>query len=313
MARRFVPLLAALGLAAAVPAGAQTRTSSFAVNDPGVRASALGGAYTAVGGDPMALYWNPATLFFQQGRTAQASYSDLYGLGLARRTYLTVGWKSVLEEPRFVGNRVEVRRDRQSGPAYAFGLSSLFLDLDENGYSELSLGGAAAWGYGGSFALGMSARTLFVTSDLPDVGAFGYDLGIGLAWQFARGERLGVSVPHLLSRIFWRFDSTERLPFGVDLGWMKRFGPHLLASADVEARENEESPYRFGAGLEWEAIPERVTLRGGFRHLSGGYDDINKPTFGAAVAVSHLRFDYAFRLGPDVLGDTHRLGLDVTF
>lgn len=311
-ARRSL-LLAVLGLSAAAVASAQTRTATFTPDDPGVRASALGGAYTAVGGDPMALYWNPATLYYQEGRAVEASYSDLYGLGLARRTFLTLGMKTVVEEPRSVGDRIVVRKDMRTGPAYAFGLQSLFMDLDENGYSELSLGGAAAWGYGDAFAMGVAARTLFVTSDLPDVHAFGYNLGFGLAWQFTRGERIGVSIPHLLSRVFWKFDSTERLPFGVNLGWMKQFGPRLMTAADVELRENEPGPYRFGAGVEWEAIPDRVTLRGGYRHLSGGYEDLNKPTFGAAVAVSHLRVDYAFRLGPAVLGDTHRLGLHVAF
>jgi len=310
---RIVSLLAAFALGTAAPAGAQTRTSAFAVNDPGGRASALGGAYTAVGGDPMALYWNPATLYYQEGRSVEASYSDLYGLGLARRTYITLGLKSVLEESRYEKDRIVVREDRVSGPAYAFGLQSLFVDLDENGYSEVSLGGAAAWGYGQTLAMGVAARTLFVTSDLTDVSAFGYDLGFGLAWQFARDERIGISIPHLLSRVFWKFDSTERLPFGANIGWMKRFGPRLLVAADVEARESEEGPYRFGAGVEWQALPERITLRGGFRHLSGGYEDVNKPTFGVGIAVTRLRFDYSFRLGPEALGDTHRLGLVVAF
>ena len=40
-------------------------TTAFASNDPGVRATAMGGAYTGLGGDPMALYWNPATLFLR--------------------------------------------------------------------------------------------------------------------------------------------------------------------------------------------------------------------------------------------------------
>ena len=71
--------------------------TAFASNDPGVRAAAMGGAYTGLGGDPGALYWNPATLFFQTHRSIEASYSDLYGLGLAKRTFFTYGSMHVID------------------------------------------------------------------------------------------------------------------------------------------------------------------------------------------------------------------------
>lgn len=300
-------------LAAGGSASAATRTSPFAPIDPGVRATALGGAFTAVGGEPIALYWNPATLYFMKGRTVEASYSDLYGLGLARRTFLTLGLKTAIEEPRFQGDRVVVRTNRETGGAYAAGIQSLFLDLDDNSYSELSLGGGGAWGYGDRLAAGISARLLFVSSDLEDVSAFGYNLGLGAAWRLSSRERLGVSIPHLLSRVFWKFDSTERLPLGVSLGWMRDFSAGILVTYEVEWREGEDGPYRMAAGAEWQPFEDRLAVRAGFRHQAAGLETINKPTFGAGVRFSHLRFDYAFRMESEALGDTHRLGLLVDF
>jgi len=289
------------------------RTSTFAPIDPGVRASAMGGAFTAVGGEPIAMYWNPASLFFMEGREVEASYSDLYGLGLAKRTFFTFGLKSVYENPRFSGDKVVVTRDATTGPAYAFGVQSLFIDLDGGGYSELSLGGAAAWGYGDRLAAGVSFRGLFVSSDFQDVSASGYNLGMGLAWRYSEKERLAVAVPQLLSRVFWKFHSTERLPVAVVAGWSRTFGDAVTVSAESEWRENEAGPYRLAVGGEAWVFPDRLALRAGYRRLNGGIEDVSKPTFGAAVRFSRMRFDYAFRLGPDNLGDTHRLGLLVGF
>lgn len=316
MSRRpgFVAVLVTGMLAVAgASASAQTTTSTFAPGDPGVRATGLGGAYSAVGGEPIALYWNPATLFFQTQRSVEASYADLYGLGLARRTFLTLGLKTVIDELRTDGDRVVVERDDRSGAAYAFGLQSLFLDLDENGYSELSVGAAAAWGYGDRLAVGLSLQGLFVTSDLPDVSANGYNLGIGVAYRHAEHARIGISAPHLLSRVFWKFDSTERLPFGVIVGWTREVGSTVVLAADLEWREESTGIHRAAAGAEWWVIRERLAVRAGYRHLAGGIDDVNEPSFGAAFRVSLLRFDYAFRMEPDALGDTHRLGILVGF
>ena len=91
------------------------------------------------------------------------------------------------------------------------------------------------------------------------------------------------------------------------------FGDGLTATAEAEWREGETGPYRLAAGAEWWMLPERLALRGGFRHLAGGFVNVNRPTFGAGIRFSRMRLDYAYRLEPDVLGDTHRLGLFVGF
>ncbi len=290
-------------------AAADTRTAAFAPADPGVRASAMGGAYTAVGEEPMGLYWNPATLFFQEGHQIEASYSDLYGLGAAKRSYLSYGWKKEFEIPEYDGQLVSLTTDSHSGPGYAFGVESLFFDLDDAGYTEFSIGAGAAWGYGERLAIGASVRGLLVSSDFDQVSAWGYDFGLGLAWSTSSKERIGLAVPHLFSRLIWAFDSTERLPLGATLGWARRFHPTLLTSVDVEMREGDTGVYRVAGGVEWWAFPERLALRGGYRYLDAGLDPISAPTFGLAIRFLGLSLDYAFRVEPAALGDTHRLGL----
>lgn len=298
---------------AAGPAAAETRTAAFAPGDPGVRAAALGGAFTALGGQPSALYWNPASLYFQETRALEASYASLYGLGLAQRAIATVGFKTILDTPRFRGQNVVVEQDAVTGPAYAVGIQSLFLDLEQNGYSEIAIAGGAAWGYGERLAIGMVARALFVSSDLDEVSANGYDIGLGAAWRLSARERIGVAAPHLLSRVFWRFDSTERLPVSIAGGWTRTWFDGFLTAAELEWREGERGPYRMGAGAEWWVAPERLALRAGYRVLKGGLETVQKPTFGAGARFGGLEIDYAFRLEPDLLGDTHRVGLLTRF
>jgi hypothetical protein len=297
----------------AAGAGAATRTSAFSDADPGVRPSAMGGAFTAVGGEPIALYWNPASLFFQTDRGIEASYTDLYGLGLARRSYLTFGIKTLIDEPRYEGNKVVVTEDRESGAAYAIGLQSLWLDLEDNGYSEFSIDGGASWGYGDRLVAGLSLSGLFVSSDLDDVSAYGYNVGLGLIWRITSRENLAISVPHLFSRLFWKFDSDERLPFGATVGWSGRFRDNLLFAADIEWQENEQSPYRIAGGGEWWIFGERIALRAGYRYINASLESLSDPTLGVGAQLGHLRFDYAYLFGPAPLGDTQRIGLLVGF
>jgi hypothetical protein len=307
-----ITILATTSLIAAGGVRAETSTT-FVPGDPGVRATGMGGAYSAVGGEPIAMYWNPATVFYQTHRAVEASYSDMYGLGIARRTYLTLGFKSIIERPRSEGDRIVVDRDNRSGTAYSLGIQSLFLDLEENGYSEMSIGGAAAWGYGDRLAVGLSFQGLFITSDLDQVSAFGYNLGIGIAYHHAANARIGISTPRLLSRVFWDFDSTERLPFSVLLGWTRTLFGTVVLAADVEFREEVSGVYRAAGGAEWWLARNRLAVRAGYRHISAGIEDVNSPSFGAAFRISALRFDYAYRMENDVLGDTHRLGIMVGF
>ena len=88
---------------------------------------------------------------------------------------------------------------------------------------------------------------------------------------------------------------------------------NVTVSADVEIREGTSGLYRAAAGGEWWVFPDRLAVRGGFRHITGGVENIDQPTFGAAMRLSRLRFDYAYRFEPEALGDTHRLGLMVDF
>jgi len=307
-----VLLAAALGLAVPAAAGA-ARTSVFAPVDPGVRAAAMGGAFSAVGGQPTAFYWNPAGLYWMRDNELEASYSSLYSLGIARRTFLSLGFKKAYDVAAFENGEVTFDQDTHTGPAYGLTVSSLFLDAGDPGYSEVGVGGAAAWGYGSHFSLGLSARLLFVNSDIADVSANGYDAGLGIAWAFSDRHRIALSSQHLMSRVFWKFDSTERLPYQWNLGWSLGWTPTILTSLEGEIREGEESPYRLAAGAEWWIVPDRLALRAGYRVVRSGFETLQEPSFGAGGRLGPVQVDYAYRLESDFLGDTHRFGILVDF
>jgi hypothetical protein len=230
-------------------------------------------------------------------------------LGMAKRTTLTLATKKSFEVPSFEGNRLILEHDNTSGPAYGIGIQALTVDLDPESYSETALGLGAAWGFGDRLVLGLGLRGLLVNSDIDDVSASGFNFGLGLIWAMSDKERLSVSTPHLLSRIYWKFDSTERLPQIASLGWMRMWSPNILTTAEVELREGEESPYKLAGGAEWWLVPDRIALRGGYRVLRGGISNISSPTFGAGLRFLALTFDYAYRVESDALNDTHRVGI----
>jgi hypothetical protein len=135
-----------------------------------------------------------------------------------------------------------------------------------------------------------------------------------VGWRFSPRTRVGLAVPHLLSRLFWKNDLNERLPVGAAVGWSSRVHENIVVALEVEWREGEGGgPYRLAGGGEWWVVPGRLAGRAGYRRVAGGLDTISEPTFGAAVRLATLRFDYAFLMGPELLGDTHRVGLLVGF
>ena len=99
----------------------------------------------------------------------------------------------------------------------------------------------------------------------------------------------------------------------VNMQYARHWSSKFLTSVEMELRESEGSPYRIGAGLEWWVFARRLALRGGWRYVRTGFDDISLPSFGAAGRAGPLVVEYAFRMEPDLLGDTHRLGILVDF
>lgn len=315
--QRLTPLIAflALGLLgggpSAEPAHAATRSTAFADAEPGPRVAAMGGAGVAGVADPTAAWWNPAGLYFMTGKQAQADYDDAYGLGLAQRGWFGLANKSVVDEPVFEEGRLRLVRRPGVGNAWALSITTLFLDLGDESYSELSPGLSLAGGLGTDLAVGMSVYYLRASSSLDAVSGSGCTATFGVIAGLPGPGRLGLSVRHALSTVGWKDQPSDRLPITPTLGLYWPLGPRGQLRSDVTWRQGDAGLARFSAGGEYWVLPGHLAGRAGFRRMAAGLRERTVPTFGVGVRWKTVDLDYAYQVDNDGPGNTHRFGLNL--
>ena len=287
-------------------------TTSFADVEPGPRIMAMGGAGTALADDPTGAWWNPAELYFMRGTRGVVTYDDLYGAGLAQRSYLSVAWKKVHYEPKFVDNRMTLEKDLGRGSAWGISVSSIFLDLGEESYSELMPSISFAAGLGGGVGIGSSVSFLKASSGVEDVGSSGYSASLGAGINLPARAHVGFVARNLLSSVSPEGGSKEKLPVTSAVGLAVPIGDKVRVALDATFSAGDDGPSRLSAGGEYWLFQHHLAARAGIRHLGGGVESRTIPTFGLGVEWKRLGFDYAMTVddseGP---GTTHRFGLNV--
>jgi len=272
----------------------------------GNRALALGGAYTGIADDASAPLWNPGGLGWAQRRMFDASYTQLYGLGIDEsyaalvvpsRTFGTLG----LTFRQFSVGGIELRDDRN------FVLS----DDESNDQMQLTLAygravANSAWSFGG--ALQLQRHRLAGFSDM----GLGLDLGLGIRPAIALGQRsqwaqrlsLGVAMQNAVAPTL-RLDQTSvpdpataRVGVAYWLPVARRYS--VLFATDVE-KTNSVSP-RVHVGVE--------TMFRGTLALRVGYN-ADMLTAGSGVRVGDISFDYVYEGNP--ISDVHRFGASWRF
>ncbi len=263
----------------------------------GARALALGGAYTALGGDASALYWNPA------------------GLALVKRKELSLTHVQLFEETRndFI--------------VYAHPFSSLVLGL---GGAQLYTGGIIktdalnnpAGKFSDSYStvlagigkealenrlyFGFAAKSVSRSMDTYSVS--GYGLDAGLLADISREKSpvelsLGLGVKNIVAPSLKREFLTDEFPLDVSAGAAVRLLERaLVISADVRKKKGENA--RPSAGVEYNF--DSLSLRAGY--------DQPDPTFGFGVKLGNVALDYALLSSREKeLGLSHRLSLGLKF
>jgi hypothetical protein len=313
-ARACLALLSlAFGLATTPPAvRAAHTTTAFTDIEPGPRIMAMGGAGSGLVDDPTAAWWNPAGLYFMRGTRGIVTYDDLYGQGLAQRSYVAVGWKKVHYEPRFDDNVLTLERDLNRGSALALSISSLFLDLDQASYSEFMPTLSYAAGVGGGVGLGASVSFLKAGSDVTGVGTTGYSATVGVSFELPLDARFGYAARNLFSSLNPEEGANEKLPITSAVGLSLPFGRGGVVAADATFSDGDDGVSRLGAGAEYWFFDHHVAGRAGIRRYDGGVESRVVPTFGVGLEWKRLNFDYALTAdASDGPGSTHRFGLNI--
>ncbi|MBP6874998.1 MAG: hypothetical protein KBD56_02910 [Candidatus Eisenbacteria bacterium] len=309
----------ALGIALALapcPAFAQeggwATAGAFGNMEPGGRGAALGGALAPIVDDATAAHWNPARLVELDRREVAVTYADLFGLHLARHTALFFAFPRRERDLSWDESGLRARSGRVTS-AYGLGLQTTNVDLDPESYAEYDLSAAYARRGLWDFTWALALHGLFARSEVDIVGASGFSIDLSLARSFGRVADASLVARGLVSRLDWDAGAKEDLRPTVEVGGALRPRADLalpaVAQFDLEASQLTQA----SVGAEWRAVGDLLRLRAGLRWRDDGASSGMRGSAGAGLHWKDLTFDYGLAIGPEDLGDTHRLSLQYRF
>lgn len=274
--------------------------------EPGVAASAMGNAYTAVAEDPSALYWNAGGLV--QGE-------DGYDLLFAhtewfldvRQEYAVAVW-------------------RQGKNAVAAGISGFYLggierrletaDVDplgDFGYYDLVVPVAYARSFG-AVSAGVVVKPWYSKIDRESANGIGFDLG-ALYFPPVENLRIGIAAANISSTgdfpgndpyfLEEKFSLPTELRFGASYSFPIEDRYALLLAAQLRAIRDDDSRGDFGAQLK---LHEDFLFRFGYRT---GYD-LESWSFGFAARRGVYAIQYAAVPFSSDFGTSHRFAVGFT-
>jgi hypothetical protein len=286
-----------LAAAAAASAGAAPVGLRTLLIDPGVVASGMGCAYTAVATDPSALYWNPAGLV-----RGEEGYNFL----LAHTEW-------------FVDQRMEyavVTRVRGSG-AFAAGISGFYVGgierrgedpttepLGDFGAYDIAVPIAYARSWG-DLRAGLAAKPFY--SKIDRVSAHGVAADLGLQYDTPiDGLTLGTAVSNIGNDPYY---VEERFSLPLDLRGGAAYdlsipgiSGGLLIAAEVRKTRDEDAHTHAGAELH---LSSGAAVRFGYKW---GYA-LEDYSFGIGVSRGSFAAQYALVPFQADFGNVHRFAL----
>ena len=277
----------------------------------GARASALGGAYTAVADDPDAVFYNPAavaTLPRSAGLAYQAYVEDVTlgsfsgALGGGRRFALGAGLlfldagdiEEVVPDPTFGGERGRETGSTVGATEAAARIAGAFNFADGRASAGAALG--------------------FITSDLAGVDRRAAFVDLGAQARVGQRLALGASLRNLGTGMSSDEMGDAPLPSQARLGATYRhsFGPAYGAAAFADAVWGiEEATAGVAVGLEGGLLPADRSISAVLRlgaTLGEGEGHLGRLRFGGGVALRGIGLDYSVQVF-EYLGAIHRVGL----
>lgn len=265
----------------------------------GSRAIAMGGAFSAIGDDASALYYNPAALRLNQNPGIMFNHIQLFS-GFADANYDFIG----LVYPTLTVGSVGLGF-MTTGTGSIREFDEYSRELDEISYREWQamLGYAfdVPWEYIGKLTFGTSVKVLNQR-----VGGFsdtGTGLDIGLLYRIPRleGLVLGCNLQDIIgaeTKLVTISEQVDRtLMLGAGYARIFGNGSRLMLAVQLDMPERADSDFRFGAEYTFK------------KHLSFrvGYDS-EQITAGIGFAWHGFQFDYGY-FSREEAGSSHPLTL----
>ena len=304
--RRFartaiVPLLAIL---ASTPAAADPSGFAFLEVPAGARASALGGAFAAIGEGVESSFWNPAGLAAVQKTEITGAHVESFQSFRHEQFAIARRWLGggVAASLRAFYSQPIVARDELGNETGTFG-----------GH-DLAFGLAYGRALAGGLRVGASAR--LIRERIAELSTGTYALGAGATWQSPAVPplRLGVMVDNVGPDANFTFadgpGQPVPVPMAVQAGaawhWTVAGTARLGASLETRLTRGRAGVAMMGGEL---SHPGGAALRFGLR----ANDDATRLSAGAGYAMTSLRLDYAFVADRLDIGDSHRVSFTASF
>lgn len=299
-------LTCALILLTAISAFSGDGTTGFAFLQvpTGARAVAMGGAFTAVPGDPLSLYWNPAAAAL----SGQSMLSTNYTSYMMDMQAGFIGWVSPRENST-IGVSVN----------YFYGGSFDRTTMEDpmgtgEQFSSTSMALAGTWAKPLTESIAVGATGRFIYSQIDTYNANGFSADIG-------GIYCPPAIPGFATALVVRnagiqtkafYTENDPMPTEVSAGVsQKLLNENLLLAAD--ATMPFEGDIDAAVGAEYKPI-SMLALRAGWSlsamntadAAGGGF--IDAMGFGMGTHYDRFTLDYAWKPYAD-LGNTHRISL----
>lgn len=292
----------------AATAGDGTTGFTFLQVPAGARAVAMGGAFTAVPGDPLSLYWNPAA----------ASATDRSMLSTTYTSYMMdmqagfVGWVNPREN-----NTVGVSLNYFYGGSFdRTTMEDPTGTGEEFSSSSMALAGTWAKPLNESISIGATGRFIYSQIDTYNANGFSVDVGAMYTPSSIEGFAGALVVRNAGVQTKAFYSENDPMPTEISAGVsQKLMQGSLLLAADATMPFEGELDAAIGA----EYMPmDMLALRTGWSlkamdtadAAGGGF--IDAMGFGMGTRYNQFSLDYAWKPFAD-LGNTHRitLGIDI--
>lgn len=256
---------------------------SFEFKYTGARGAALAGAYTGLGDDAEAIWWNPAGIRLCQGIQLNSMYTGIYGMK-------ELGYSSI----------AFVLPTMKAG-TWGFGFS--FFGPDEYRERDIRLSFATELDRGIYTGINLKKNQVELKSSLTKgtekEDAFGVDMG--LIANVNKKFSLGVSVLNINSPGFGQ--TSERIESIFLAGFKFCFDENITGCFDFQKSESQDIETRGGIEL---ILDKNVFLRTGVQIKPSRF------SFGLGYMWSVFCLDYAF-ITHSALNNQHLIGLKIDF
>jgi len=291
-------VLCFMGAYAAAQEGSGGTRSVFSVG-AGSRAIAMGGAFSAIGDDPSALYYNPAGLRLNRYPAVLVNHAQLFsgfsdaGYDVLALVYPTISAGSIGLAIMSVGTG-DIR-----------GFDEFSRETGDLTYreSQAVLGYAfdLPWHYIGDVTAGSSIKVLTQrVGDFSDSGT-GLDFGLVYKSKYIRRLVIGCSLQDIIgaeTKLVSVTDKVDRTIM-VGAGYTVPFknGSALSLAVQMNVPQRDKKEFRFGAEY---MLKQLLSVRVGF--------DSDKITAGLGVAWRGFSVDYGY-FSRDDAGSSHPISL----